>query len=150
VKLRRLLQKEYSVAVPRQVVWEALGRAIYRDLPLERIDIVNEHLFYADMRWKSGLPLVCRIKVTLTQISAPERLDCVIGIHKGIIKLDIGVNFELRQIDLQITSVDCTVVIHPGMAAWLSYLVNRQLRSFAGEIVETIGGQLQRLCAVAN
>ncbi len=140
-----ILQRKFIIRAPQTRVWEVLGSAIYRDLPLEKMDIVNENLFYADMIWRAGLPLKFRVKAEFREIVPPDALNCGISTVQGPLKISFGVSFKLRGLTGHQTEVSCKVVREKGINPLLNTIISGQMRRFAVRIVTGIEAQLERL-----
>ena len=140
------VQKSFIVPAPQARVWELLGRVIYRSLPLERIDLVNEQLFYADMLLKIIIPLKFHLRVAFKDVAPPRLMSCDISTEKGLVKVKLKVQFELRTASADRTEVSCRVE-EGGLNPLLRVALRRQLSKFAFQTLNSVEAQLYNSCA---
>lgn len=139
-------QSQFTVDAPQQRVWNLLGRVIYQCLPLEKMDVVNEKVLYAELRWKLAfVALRFHIRVEFVDISPPNLFVCLISVRKGIIQLSLRVIFALRPVNQQKTEVTCTAA-EEGKAGMLQrWATRRQQQNFAENIFDSMKARLEQL-----
>lgn len=137
--------KQYIIDAPRVVVWELLGRAIYRGLPLERMEVSSETTFRAELRWRLALiDIPLRVKVVLNDISPPDLLKALIEVKRSPINQTIRVTFKLHDLGEGKTEVSCRALKDGGgLIAWLT---RGQEQRFTEQMFDSIIGTLKRLC----
>jgi len=139
------IQKQFTIEAPQNRVWELLGRGIYRCLPLEKMDIINETTFRAVLKWKLSLiNIPLNVRVVLEDIFPPSLLGALIQVKKGIIDQTMKVAFSLNEVDEGKTEVICTATGKGG--AILGGLLRRQQRSFTEGMFDSIKARLERFC----
>ena len=142
-----IVQRQFVIEASQQRVWDLLGRTIYRCLPLEKMNIVNETTAYAVLRWRLGfISLPLNLKLELVDISPPSLLGSKIWVKKRAIQLaSLKVEFTLRPIDKDKTEVICTGMEEDRgtIAGWL---VRGQQRSFAEDMFDSIKARLEQFC----
>ena len=89
-----IAQKQFTINAPPQTVWQLLPRVIYQCLPLEKMDIVDERTFYADLKWLPFAGSTLHLKGKFVEISPPDFLSCTISVTKGIIRTNGYIYFE--------------------------------------------------------
>ncbi len=137
-----ILQKEFTIAAPPEKVWDMLGKVIYRCLPLEKMDIVDETTFRAVLRWRwAFIKLPLNLKVKLVDISPPSSLGSLIRVKKGMIDMVIKVSFTLTPVNEGKTEVVCTA-LDEGERNVPGWLMRGQQRSFAEEMFDSIRERL--------
>ena len=103
-----IAQREFTIDASQQRVWELLPRAIYQGLPLEKIDIVNERNFNAELRWNLiFIGLKFHLKGEFIEIIPPSFFGCILFVKKGIFQLGLKVTFELRSVNQKRTQIIC-------------------------------------------
>jgi hypothetical protein len=142
---RFLVQKSFTVPAPQESVWEPLGRVIYQSLPLERINLVNEKLFYADVLLKTIIPLKFHLKVALKDVDPPRMMVCAISTKKGPVKIKLKVRFEIQAAGTDQTKVSCRVE-EGGLNPLLRIAFRRQLSKFAFRTLNSVETQLYQSC----
>ena len=55
---KSIAERQFVIDAPQKRVWDLLARAVYQSLPLEKIDIVNERTFFAELRWNLAFSIV--------------------------------------------------------------------------------------------
>lgn len=140
-----IARKQFIIEAPQGTVWDLLGRAMYRSLPLEKMDIVSETTFRAVLRWKLAfISLPLNVSVVLDNISPPGLLEAIIQVKKGIINQKLRVTFTLSAVDTDRTGVVCQALRNGG--GTLSWLMAGQQRSFTEDMFDAINIALKRLC----
>lgn len=144
---KSIAERQFVIDAPQKRVWDLLARAVYQSLPLEKIDIVNERTFFAELRWNLAfVGLRFHLKGEFVDISPPSFLGCMISVKKGIIQLDLRITFALRAVNRHKTEVVC-IVAEDGKLKMLSRWVMRiPQRSFAGNVFNSIKARLERIC----
>ena len=139
-----IVQREFVLDTPQKRVWDLLGKVIYQCLPLEKVDVVNERLFYAELRWKIFLvSLKLHLKVEFVDILPPDIIACMISVKKGFIHLEPKVLFTLKPVNQQKTSLTCTATgDRTGILQWV---MKKQQQRFAGNLFSLIGSRLGSL-----
>ncbi|MFH0914258.1 MAG: hypothetical protein V1849_03100 [Chloroflexota bacterium] len=138
------IQRRFVLEAPQERVWELLGRAIYRSLPLEQMDVVSETTFRAILQWRvAGVNLPLKVKVSLDEINPPGSLGATIQATKGVINQTVKVKFTLSKISEKKTQVVCTASGGGGGA--MGWLVKGQQQNFTGGMFESLESLLKRL-----
>ena len=140
------VEKSFTIPAPQVRVWELLGRVIYRSLPLERINLVNEQLFYADVLLKIIIPLKFHLKVAFNDVDPPRLMVCAISTKKGPVKVKLKVRFEIQAAGTGRTKVSCRVE-EGGLNPLLRIALRGQLSKFAFQTLNSVEKQLYKSCA---
>ena len=145
-----ILQRKFTIAAPQPKVWDLLANAIYYSLPLEKMDIIDEKTFQADLRWKLAcFPISLHLKGAFTNVSPPALLGCMLRISRGLMRLSLEVTFTLTQPVTDKTEVICTAA-EGDYAARISqisgWVMRRPQRDFATNAFESIRRRLEQLC----
>lgn len=137
--------KQFTIEAPQSRVWELLGRAIYRCLPLEQMEVSSHTTFRAVLRWRLAfIAIPLRVKVVLAEISPPNLLAALIEVRKSVINQTMKVTFNLRPLDESKTEVSCRALRDSGgLIAWL---MRGQQQRFTGQIFDSISATIRRLC----
>lgn len=142
-----IVQRQFAIDAPQQRVWSLLARVIYQCLPLEKMDVVNERLFYAELRWNLALiGLRFHLKVEFVDISPPYFLACILSVKRGLIQLGPRVTFALRQVNHHRTEVTCTATEENKTGKLMRWAMRRQQQSFAGKMFDSMRARLEQLC----
>lgn len=139
------VERSFTVPAPQVRVWELLGRVIYRSLPLERINLVNEQLFYADILLKIIIPLKYHLKVAFEDMDPPRMMVCAISTQKGPVKIKLKVRFEIQAAGTDRTKVSCRVE-EGGLNPLLRIAFRGQLSKFAFRTLNLVETQLYKSC----
>lgn len=144
---RPVAQGQFIIKASRERVWELLGRTIYRCLPLEKMNVINETTACAVFRWRLGLiSLPLNLKLELVDISPPDSLGSRIRVRKGMFQVAaLEVTFKLRSLDKDRTEVVCTG-LEQGEGTILSRLLGRKQRAFTEQMFNTIKSRLEQFC----
>lgn len=142
-----VVQRQFVIEAPQQRVWNLLGRTIYRCLPLEKINIVNETTAYAVLRWRFGfVSLPLDLKLELVDISPPSSLGSKIWVKKLAIQLvALKVTFTLRPVNKGKTEVVCTAM-EEGRGTLLGRLMEGQQQSFTEGMFDSLKARLEQFC----
>ena len=139
------VEKQFVFNAPQERVWNLLGGAIYQCLPVEKVDIINEWLFNADLKLQFGLIRIpLKLTVELTEINPPESLATIIQVMLGAIHFLISVNFTLRQADADKTEVIGIAKDEGGQVVW-RWILAKQRREFAEKVFDSIEARLKQL-----
>ena len=139
------VEKQFVLNAPQERVWGLLGGAIYQCLPAEKVDIINEWLFNAELKLRFGfvrIPL--KLKVELTDINPPGSLSTKIWIRMGIIQFIMAVTFMLRQADGEKTEVIGMAKDEGRQAIW-RWVLLKQRRDFAENVFDSVEARLKQL-----
>ncbi len=141
------IQKQFVIKSSQERVWELLGRTVYRCVPLEKMNIINETTADAIFRWKlCFLRLPLDIRVQLVDISPPSFLGSKIRVRKGIFQMAaLEAIFALKPIDNSNTEVTCTGIEQKGINV-IGQLLRGPQRRFTEDIFNSIRSQLELLC----
>lgn len=140
------VQKRFRINAPQERVWGLLPQVVYQCLPVEKVDIVNEWLFYANLKLRLGfvgLPL--KLKVELVDISPPSSFGTRIWIRAGIMRFVMAVTFSLQSANGGKTEVICTAK-DEGEQAISKWAFVGQRRRFASNVFDSVMARLQQLC----
>ncbi len=143
-----ITQKQFAVDAPLERVWGLLPRVVHQCLPLEKMDIIDEQTFNADLRWDLAfISLKLHIKGKFVDISPPSHLRCVLSVDRALLHLKIGVAFTLKPIDADKTEVLCAATSEGSeKKRLLDWALAGQQRQFAGNIFDSIRRRLVELC----
>jgi len=91
-------ESTFVIEASRERVWECLTKALFRSIPLEQMNFLNERSLIAVLRVRmSRFELPLRVNIEISEISEPEILAATIkatGV-KGIIGFNQTVRFTL-------------------------------------------------------
>ena len=141
-----IAKKQFAIEASQQRVWNLLGRVIYQCLPLEKMDIVDETTFYADLRWRLAfINIPLRLRGKFVDISPPSFLGCLLSVKKGIIQRELEVTFRLNPISQDKTEVTCMAEGEETRPP-LKWIVKREQQRFAENVFDSIRARLEQLC----
>ncbi len=142
-----IVQRQFVIDAPQQRVWDLLARVIYQCLPLEKMDIVNERTFNAEVRWNLAfIGLTFHLKGEFIDISPPNFLSCALSMKRGLIQLGLKVAFTLRPVNHHKTEVVCRVEEGKGIRKLVRWVMRKPEQRFAGNVFNSMRVRLEQLC----
>ncbi len=139
------VEKQFVLNAPQERVWGLLGGVIYQCLPVEKVDVINEWLFNAELKLRFGFTRIpLKLKVELTEINPPGSLGTKIRIRVGIVQFLMAVTFMLRQVNGDKTEV-IGMAKDEGRQAISRWVLSKQRRDFAEKIFDSVEARLRQL-----
>lgn len=144
--VKPLAQYRFIVPADQPKVWDLLAAAIYRQLPLEQVDIESLDHFNALLRWRLGfVSLPFHVQGKLEGVSRPDAYGCMMVVKKGPVRLSFRVIMTLKAIEKTGTEISCVAIEGPekSLAGWL---LRGQLRRFSLKMFESVAERLKQIC----
>lgn len=141
-----LAQRSFIIEAPQSRVWDLLATVIYRQLPLEKVDIVSLDRFNAVLKWRLGfINFSFNVQGILENISRPDSYGCIILVKKGPMKLGINVTMICNRLDEHRTQISCMAMdeFEDKLSGWL---LKKPLRNFSLKMFDAIGERIKHLC----
>ncbi|MBI4331044.1 MAG: hypothetical protein HY673_07175 [Chloroflexi bacterium] len=142
-----IAEKTFAIEASRDTVWDLLGSAIFYSLPLEKIDLLSENAFNAELRQKVGPGcLTLFFQGQLVDNAPPESLGCLLTARSkwGIVRQRMRVTFALTAVEENRTEIICTTAAE-GMGLIERLLLIGMLRGLAGETLARLQSRLEQL-----
>lgn len=143
-----IAEKRFAVDASQQDVAGVLTKAVYQCLLLEKLYIVDDKTFRAEMVQRLALvPMRLSLEGEFIDTSVPDSLACVLLVKFGRIRLDLKVTFTLRPLTNGATEITCTATRGEQRTnGVLARLLAREEKGFAIKTFDLIQARLQQLC----
>jgi hypothetical protein len=143
-----VVERKFAVEAPRQRVWNLLAKAIYQCVPLEKMNILNETNFHAELRLNLAFVILrFHLEGKFVDILSPSFLGCILLVNKGIIRLGLKVMFTLREISEDRSEVACVAIAEGKRTGGiLGWILGIGQKIFAGRVFDSLEARLKQLC----
>lgn len=143
-----MVERHFAIDGPQQRVWDVLAKAIYQSVPLEKMNIVNEKTFYAELRWNLAfIRLTLNLEAKFVDISPPSFIGCILLVNKGMMRSSLKVMFTLRAVSESRTEVACVATAEgKGTGGILGWILRTGQKTFAGKVFDSLEARLKQLC----
>lgn len=129
-------------------MWEYIGRAIFRSFPMERLNILDQNNFRAQLTVKvSLLKIKMYLKGEIIDVSRPQSLEVMINLKSrgAIIQLSQKVLFSLIAVNGGNTKVTCDVLMEKMVPLFSRILLGKAVTKTAKDTLQGIREYLEQL-----
>lgn len=143
-----IARKQFAINADQQRVSYLLAKAIYQCLPLERMNIVDDKTFRADLKWHVAfVPIRLYLEGKFQDVALPDFLSCRLSVKRGILHLGVKVAFTLKPIKESLTEVTCDAVAdREDAGGLLGRILSGAQKGFAEGTFESLRVKLGQLC----
>jgi hypothetical protein len=131
-----------------QRVWNVLTKALYLCLPMEKMKIIDENSFSAELPWKLFLiPLRLYLYGKFVDILPFENLSCSLIVKRGVLKSNLKVIFNLGQTNEGLTRLTCSAIVEDKKSGGLAMRCMRRSQvNFVEQVFHEMKFRLKQLC----
>ncbi|MBI4332804.1 MAG: hypothetical protein HY673_16165 [Chloroflexi bacterium] len=143
-----IVENQFHLPASRQRVWDILGIAVMRSLPLEQMEAADEANFSAVLRVPMPFFRLSFNVAGVLELDPPNSLVCLIrGQSKwGLVQPTLRVSFALKEEGDNRTSIRFSAIREKkGRRNLVEWLLSRKERSFTIDVLNNVRKSLERL-----